>query len=48
LNAKCRVLIWHNVIFIVGIAGLMLCWYVDLFGWQFDSSEILEHACVMG
>jgi hypothetical protein len=48
LNAKCRVLIRYNVIFVVGIAGLMLRWHVDLLCWQFNPSEVLEHSCVMG
>lgn len=48
LNAKGRVLVWHDIIFIVGIEWLMLRRDINFLGGQFDACKVLEQMGVVG
>lgn len=48
LDAKGGVLVWHNIVLVVGIERLMLRRDVDLLGRQFDTGEVLEQIGVVG
>jgi len=42
LNSKCRMLIGHNIILVIGVYRLVLWWNVDFFGWQLEAREVFE------
>ena len=47
LNAKSRMLVWDNVLFLVGIEWLVLRGDIDLFGWQLDARKVFEQVGVV-
>ena len=47
LDPKGGMLIWYNIILIIGVRRLMLRRDVNLLGWKLDASEVLQQVRVV-